>query len=96
MGRVAQASAAAAGVVAQWQAFLLADPNVEQFNAKLPEVGKLTNGVKAQVAHLLNEHIKVAGWKLDKEKKTYYRPQKDLAATFAEPVPEPVAAVEEW
>lgn len=49
MGKTAEASANVARVVDEWQARLDADPSLEQFNAMLPGIGKLTGAAKKQV-----------------------------------------------
>jgi hypothetical protein len=82
IGKTAEASAAVARVVDEWQAKLKDDPSLAEFNGYLssPELKSLKDGVKAQVWHVLQAHAQAAGWKLDKATKQFTAP-----ATTPEP-----------
>lgn len=73
MGRVSEASAAVAQVVAGWQERLAADPSLADFNGFLadPALKELKGGVKAQVWALFEQHAKAAGWAFDKAAKQF-------------------------
>jgi hypothetical protein len=74
IGKTAEASAAAAKIVDEWQAWLLNDSKwrtLEEFNAKLPDIAGITEPVKRQVKHVLTEHAASAGWAWDAAKKCY-------------------------
>ena len=74
MGRISQASADVAQVVAGWQARLAADPPLAEFNGFLadPALKELNGGVKAQVWALFERHALAAGWMFDKANKTFF------------------------
>jgi hypothetical protein len=72
MGQVGDQAANAARVLADWQGWLKGDPNLAAFNARLPEVGTLTNGLKRQVWELVSRHAKDAGLTFDPQSKTFH------------------------
>lgn len=80
MGKISEASAATAAVVNEWQDWLKTDPNLDTFNARLPEVGKLTNGIKAQVWHIVQAHADKCGLVFDKKSKTFAVKPQEVAA----------------
>lgn len=73
LGHTAEASAQAAKVVAEWQAWLDGDPLLDQLNAQLPEMGKLVNGVKAQVWKLVSDHATKCLLVFDKASKKFVK-----------------------
>lgn len=72
MGGASADAANAAKVIAQWQKWLGTDPNLEAFNAKLPEVGTLTNGLKRQVWEMVSRYAGEVGLTFDKTTKTFF------------------------
>lgn len=76
IGRTAESSAAAAAAVAEWQTWLDSDPNLEEFNARIPKVGGLHNGVKAQVRKILMDHAKKVGLVWNAQANQYHKPTK--------------------
>lgn len=57
IGRTAQRSAELARAEREVGDWLATDPNLEEFNAKLPEFGKYANGVKKRVWDMLLAHV---------------------------------------
>lgn len=73
MGKTAAASAAVAKAVDEWQAKLDADPTLEQFNAMLPEVGKLSGAAKKQVWALVQRHAQKNDCSFDAVAKKFFK-----------------------
>lgn len=56
MGKTAEASAALAAAETKWSLWLAEDPRLEDFNARLPELGQLPPDAKRRVWALLTAH----------------------------------------
>jgi hypothetical protein len=78
IGKTAEASAAAARTVEEWQTWLNGEGkgrNLEEFNVKMPEIANLVDPVKKQVRFLLTEFAGSQGWIWDAKKKAYAAPE---------------------
>jgi len=71
INKQAQTNAEAAGAAAEWRGRVGLITDVDALNLLLPEVNKLKNPLRAQVAALVNEHAKEKGWTFDKKAKTF-------------------------
>lgn len=65
IGQISAASAEAAAKVGEWVKFMDGDPTVEAVHAKLPELGALKNGLKAQAWKVVTDKMTAAGYVWD-------------------------------
>ena len=80
LGHTAEASAQAAKTVTEWMAWLNSDPSLDALNAKLPELGQLSNGVKAQCWKLVQDAAVAAGLTFDRNAKKFVQASQGGAA----------------
>lgn len=71
IGGVAVKAKLAEEVIKDWQEFLGFTPQLSLLNQKLPEISKLTNGLKKQVWHMVQEYAKAQGWEFDAKAKKF-------------------------
>lgn len=81
LGKISQASAQVAARVEDWKAKIAAYTKVEEFNAAIPEIRKLTPVENVQVKKLLMDRAKVVNMTFDAEKVLFIAP-----AASSEPV----------
>lgn len=74
IGNVAQLSAQIAAAVGEWSEWLEGDPNLDDFNAALPDLSEMPQAAKSQVWHLLQSHAVAVHWTFDAKAKRFAKP----------------------